>query len=165
MAEAEAEAKVAVVNQGEVAVEPYEADKDIMMNITLYKKVDEKNYKIYIDGNINVTKPGEKNPVEVDVPDQNRLVSDSKKNNEDNNDFIKVITNLINETDAAPAQVEDTAEKTEEGEGKDPKAVQEIVETPAAENTAVQNGGYSSKSVSFRPFKKRRTVKKRRGRK
>lgn len=151
-----AEEKIAVVNQEEVAVEPYEADKDIKMTITLYKKKrDGENYKIYIDGKINVTKPGEqvKNIV---VTDDKRLVSDSTKGPEENTTMIKVITDLINETDAAPAE-ENTAVQVEDAtEGSETEG-----ELPTTESS----GGYSSKSVSFRPFKKRRTAKKRRGRK
>ena len=135
----------------------YDATKDIMMNITLYKKLDGEKYKIYIHGNITVTKP-DKAKEEILVPDKNRLVSDSTKVDKDNNDLIKVITELINGTGAESEQETVTASDTKDTKDTEGDAT--------AENTgAASTGGYSSKSVSFRPFKKRRTVKKRRGRK
>ena len=149
---APAEAPTEVAAPAEAPTE-YDAAKDLKMNITLYKKVDdEKNYKIYIHGEINVTKPGEQEK-KIDVPAENRLVSDSKKEEEVNTNMIKLITDLINKTDAAafppPPPTAPTAQQVGVGVG----------------DAAAQVGGYSSKSVSFRPFKKRRTVKKRRGRK
>ena len=123
MAEVAAESESAPAPAPEI--DSYDPDNDIMINITLYKTGEGKTYKIYIKGDIKVTKPGnaEKN---ITVDGDKKLVFDSTQAN--NTDMIKAITELIN---GAPDK----------------------------------EGGYSSRSVSFRPSKKRRTAKKRRGRK
>ena len=130
----------------------YDATKDIMMNITLYKTGEGEKYKIYIEGPIKVTKPG-KNEEEITIDNDKKLVFDSEKQ-EEKDKMIKAITDLINGSPVAAEEATDTAAKTPEV----------AVKGDAAPDAAVK-GGYSSRSVSFRPSKKRRTAKKRRGRK
>ena len=157
MAEAAGEAAGEVKAKVETA--GYNKEKDIMMNITLYKTSEGEKYKIYIKGPIKVNKPGKEAGEEISVPDAKKLVFDSDNAGEKDN-MIKAITDLIN---GAPDAAEETTDAVQGLEVTTPDAAEET--TDAAPLDAAQQGGYSSRSVSFRPSKKRRTAKKRRGRK
>jgi len=156
-----------IIMEEEGAVEPYDTNTDIMMNITLYKKGDSNNYRIYIKDNIKVTKPG-KSEKEIPVIPNKAVVFDSTNVGEQST-IIQAITDLINGSETATEEGEATEEATEEATD----AAKDSAATTATEGAVPpppppaheSSGGYSSKSVSFRPFKKRRTAKKRRGRK
>ena len=145
MADTAAEGAVVPVPVPVPNIDSYDPKNDIMINITLYKKLYEptkgETYKIYIkDITVSNSDTGEAGK-SIPIDDNKRLVFDSGKTPDENNAFINEITDLINEYGRVNAT-----------------GGEETAKTP-------EHGWFGSRSVSFRPSKKRRTAKKRRGRK